>query len=268
MTNPPRCIIGQITYDGGTVDSPCLPWPAGGSIQIAGVISVTSSNGFLDRTQVPSGIANAPCVHSNVAPAGLGGSVFNPNTGHFLTTNPNSKFDPHFGTVEEINPDTAVWSACAAAAHAGTPPPTCGIIVNSLTLEGCSPDGAVMGPGSQALIGCMNHDGMAFPPSMFIIDGNTVTVLTRINETGGVDEIWYNPGDNRYYLAARDFANGPKLGVIDAGSMQWLENVPTNSNSHSVSVEPANNHVWVPMQAGGPCKTESSAGCIGVFARE
>jgi hypothetical protein len=62
--------------------------------------------------------------------------------------------------------------------------------------------------------------------------------------------------------------NGPVLGVIDAGTNTWLVNVPTNNNSHSVAVDPSNNHVFVPLQSGGICTTQSSNGCIGVYAQQ
>jgi hypothetical protein len=58
------------------------------------------------------------------------------------------------------------------------------------------------------------------------------------------------------------------LGVIDAKTNQWLQNVTTNSNSHSIAVDPSNNHVFVPMQSGGICTTQSANGCIAVFARQ
>jgi hypothetical protein len=101
-----------------------------------------------------------------------------------------------------------------------------------------------------------------------VIDGTAGTILATITNVGGVDETWYNPGDNRYYLAARDMPNGPVMGVIDAKTNLWLENVPTNANSHSIAVDSTNNHAFVPMQAGGPCTTQSSNGCIGVFAEQ
>ena len=41
-------------------------------------------------------------------------------------------------------------------------------------------------------------------------------IITEITNVGGVDETWYNSGDNRYYVAARDMPNGPVMGVIDA----------------------------------------------------
>jgi hypothetical protein len=63
---------------------------------------------------------------------------------------------------------------------------------------------------------------------------------------------WYNPGDHRYYLAARDMPNGPVLGVIDAKTNQWPQNVATNTNSHRVAADPSNNHVFGPLQSRAP----------------
>ena len=92
--------------------------------------------------------------------------------------------------------------------------------------------------------------------------------LAEITNVGGIDEIWYNPGDNKYYWRLRDMPNGPVMGVIDAATNTWLENAPTNSNSHSIAVDSSNNHVFVPLQAGGQCTTQSRNGCIGVFTQQ
>jgi len=62
--------------------------------------------------------------------------------------------------------------------------------------------------------------------------------------------------------------NGPVLGVIDARTNLWLQNVATNANSHSVAADSGNNHVFVPLQSGVPCTTQSANGCIGVYARQ
>jgi hypothetical protein len=101
-----------------------------------------------------------------------------------------------------------------------------------------------------------------------VINGNNGAIIATIPYVGGVDEIWFNPGDHTYYVAARDMPTGPVLGVIDANTNLWLQNVATNANSHSLAVDPSNNHVFVPMQSGGPCGTQSANGCIGVFARQ
>ena len=132
----------------------------------------------------------------------------------------------------------------------------------------CMPAGIFPGPGDNFLVGCGDHDGERFPPNIYIINGTSGQQLANITQVGGVDEVWYNPTDNRYYLAARDMPTGGQLGVIDAGTNQWLVNVATGSNAHSVSVDPSNNHVFVPLQAGAGCKTQSSNGCVGVYAQQ
>jgi hypothetical protein len=147
------------------------------------------------------------------------------------------------------------------------------------------PTSIVQGPGEEFLVGCADHDGEAFPANEYVIDlsggfnassgGFNVNCTSappvncvNITNTGGVDEVWYNPGDNKYYLAARDMLPGPVMGVIDAGTNQWLFNLPVNTNAHSIAVDPATNHVFMPQQAGGICGTQSGAGCIAVIGEQ
>jgi WD40 repeat protein len=189
-----------------------------------------------------------------IAPAGLGGMVWNPNTGHLLLSNPNSIGITNIGSVDEIDP------------RLGNPNGP--VVVNSFVTPNCMPTSVVQGPGNNFLVGCADHDGEAFPPNMYIINGSTGAILAEITNVGGVDEIWYNPGDNKYYVAARDMPNGPVMGVIDAATNTWLQNVTTGANSHSIAVDSSNNHAFVPLQAGGACTTQSSNGCIGVFAEQ
>jgi hypothetical protein len=62
---------------------------------------------------------------------------------------------------------------------------------------------------------------------------------------------------------------GPVLGVINAGTRQWLQNVPTNGNAHSVAADPVNNHIFVPLPSGGSnCETINADGCVGVYASQ
>jgi len=85
-----------------------------------------------------------------------------------------------------------------------------------------------------------------------------------IAQVGGWDEVWYNPGDHRYYLGARGMAGGAVLGVIDAKTNLWIANVPTAKNAHSVAANPANNRIFVPLTPNPACPT----GCVGVYAGE
>jgi len=132
----------------------------------------------------------------------------------------------------------------------------------------CMPTSIAQGPGNNFLVVCADHDGEAFPSNEYVIDGSSGQILATINNVGGVDEIWYNPTDNKYYLAARDMLPGPVMGVIDAGTNQWLTNIPVGTNAHSIAVEPSNNHVFMPQQAGAICGTIAGAGCIDVIAQQ
>lgn len=268
-TNFPTCILGQIYYDN--------------AFPVDNTVAVDNTNGFacpdpslafFGGAPVPSGVsgmgvgaggANVPCHHGPVlsfagapfgavAVAGIGGSAFNPNTGHFLVTNGNATPDLTVGTVDEIDPGIGT-------VHGP-------VVVNSFIMPNCMPTSIVQGPGNNFLVGCADHDGEAFPPNEYVIDGTSGAILATINNVGGADEIWYNSGDSRYYIAARDMPTGPVMGVIDAKTNKWLVNVTTNSNSHSIAADPNTNHIFVPLQAGAICTTQSANGCVGVFAQQ
>ncbi|MGO9125539.1 MAG: hypothetical protein ACLP6G_11695 [Terriglobales bacterium] len=288
--NPSSCIIGQIYYDGGggpgaglnsgvPVDTVggAFPCPDPSNPQTFGGVSGSAATGIPGIGVAPNGTPyTIPCHHGPVvdqttgafcnqtnpgstclgaiAPAGLGGMAWNPNTGHLLLANENSIGITSVGSVDEIDP------------RLGNPNGP--VVVNSFLTPNCMPTSIVQGPGNNFLVGCADHDGEAFPPNEYVIDGTSGAILAQITEVGGVDEIWYNSGDNKYYIAARDMPNGPVMGVIDAATNTWLQNVTTNSNSHSIAVDPSNNHAFVPMQAGGICGSQSGNGCIGVFAEQ
>jgi len=136
------------------------------------------------------------------------------------------------------------------------------------------PAGIVQGPGHDFFVGCGGHDGVQFPPLLLIFDGTCTNSAActasevPINESGGTDQVWYNPGDNRYYTAGRDMPNGPIMGVVDAATRTWLVNVTTGSNSHSITVNQFTNQIFVPTQSGALCGTQSSNGCIAVYGRQ
>jgi hypothetical protein len=295
--NPPSCIIGQIYYDGAgggasggvglsttvPVDTvgATFPCPDPSNPHVFSGVSGGAANAALGLPGLagvrPSGATyTIPCHHGPIvdqttgafcnqatpastcagaiAPAGLGGEVWNPNTGHLLQANENCIGITNIGCVDEIDP------------RLGNPNGP--VVVNTFVMPNCMPTSLVQGPGNNFLVGCADHDGEAFPPNEYVIDGSAGTILATITNVGGVDEVWYNSGDNKYYVAARDMPNGPVLGVIDAATNVWLENVTTNANSHSIAVDSSNNHVFVPLQAGGICTSQSSNGCIGVYAQQ
>jgi hypothetical protein len=233
---------------------------------------------FCSQASPQAGCAGA------VAPAGLGAMAWDPGTGLLLLTNSNSiGTATNIGNVDVIDPRVGN-NTCTNIAGTLTGQPCGPIVVGSFVTPDCMPTSMVQGPGENFLVGCADHDGEAFPPNEYIINlsggfsatsGYNVNCTStpmvnciEITDVGGVDEIWYNPGDNKYYLAARDMPTGGEMGVIDAGTNQWLVNVTTGSNAHSISADPSNNHVFVPLQAGAGCTTQSANGCVGVYAEQ
>ena len=315
--NPPRCIIGQIYYDGAggaasgglgltstvPVDTvgntfPC-PDPSNPHVfsGVSGSAAADGPAGLPGIGKTPLGVSYViPCHHAPIisyntgafcsqtppfsdsscsgaiAPAGLGAMTYDPNSGFWLLTNENSVATTQIGSIDVIDLQLGT----------GNGP----VVVNSFPTYDCMPTSIVPGPGDNLLVGCADHDGETFPSNEYIISntasGNVACVppntgipnappnanCLEITQVGGVDEVWYNPGDNKYYLAARDMLPTAVMGVIDAGTNQWLYNMPTGSNAHSISVDPSTNHAFVPLQAGTVCSTLASAGCVGVAAEQ
>lgn len=251
---------------------------AGGGVSVSGkdvpchhgpILDINT--GVYDPTCDPTA-ANAICQGA-IAPAGLGGMVWDPNIvltaaqgggkGAFLLTNGNSTGNITIGSVDVINPFFSSAALTALGYPQGIP-----MIVNSYPTPSCMPSGVVLGPGTDILVTCAGHDGRAFAPATIILNGNTGTILATINNVGGVDQGWFNPGDNHYYLGARDMPTGPVMGVIDAIGRQWLQNVPTQGNTHSVAADSGLNKIFLPLPAGALCRSQQIDGCVGVYAKE
>lgn len=128
--------------------------------------------------------------------------------------------------------------------------PTTRQITAVYPLDDCVPHGLTLGPNHQMLVGC--NAGQKLTSVIITTAGETVATIPQI---GGSDEVWYNASDNRYFLGANLMtANGsptgapaPALGVIDAGTNQWLANIPTTLSAHSVAVDERTKRVFVPL---------------------
>ena len=138
-------------------------------------------------------------------------------------------------------------------------------VVNLIEVDKCQPAGLAFGPRQHLLVGC-SEDAIeaGFPPKSLIVDVRSRKVVATITEVGGSDEVWYNPKDNRYYLAARGMPGGAVLGVIDAKTNRWIANLPTAKNAHSVAANPGNHRIFVPLTPNPDCPQ----GCVAVYASE
>jgi len=117
-------------------------------------------------------------------------------------------------------------------------------LVREYPLPACDPSGIALDAATQdLLLGCSGHP--------VIVSALSGQVVATILQTSGCDEVWYNRGDQRFYLAAFNNPSGPVLSVVDAETGAWVENVPTVKKAHSVAVDPITNHIFVPETGRG-----------------
>ena len=144
-----------------------------------------------------------------------------------------------------------------------------------IPLADCTgPQGLTIGPAPQIGLGC-NVGVVSGSPAAneAIINETTGATIASFPGKGGADEIWYDPGNNKYFEAARQAPGGEALFVIDAVTfaVQRLF-TGTASNAHSVAVDPLNNMAYVPTSSAatsGLCSSKGAVdanGCILVYA--
>jgi hypothetical protein len=98
---------------------------------------------------------------------------------------------------------------------------------DAIPVSESQPSGLALGPGRQLCVGSSKSAVTAgFRASTLLIDLAS-GAQQRIWEVGGSDEVWFDAGTSRYYVAAAGMPGGPVLGVIDALTCGWVENVPT-----------------------------------------
>jgi DNA-binding beta-propeller fold protein YncE len=112
-------------------------------------------------------------------------------------------------------------------------------VVATYTLPQCSPSGLALGPHQDVLVGCNAQP--------LILDALTGKIEATITAVNGCDEVWFNLGERRYYLAAFLNRSGPVIAV----SRTWLMNIPTTRKAHSVAVDQATHHIFVPLSGMG-----------------
>jgi hypothetical protein len=166
-------------------------------------------------------------------------------TGLFYASVPAWKDDRNMGGVGIIDPKTMK-------------------LLEVSPVPGCSPSGLAVGPGTHILVGCgAGSAASKMDPATVVWDYKTKKVVKVIKEVGGMDEVWYDSGTNHYYTASGNNGGGPVLGVIDAKTDTWIENIVTAPGAHSVAADSKTKTVFVPLTANPACPKS----CIGVFGK-
>jgi hypothetical protein len=132
-----------------------------------------------------------------------------------------------------------------------------------IPLANCStPQGMAVGPDQQILIGC--NGSTSTTHSSVIINERNGHILATIANESGPDEVWYNPGNDHYFLARSSaFGGVQKLGIIDAESMVADDDIsiaPAGKNSHSVAADSVTNETFLPIAGGSGSALCSTAG--------
>ena len=143
------------------------------------------------------------------------------------------------------------------------------VVETSYETQNCA-SGQALGPSQHLLVGC----GGGKP--LIIVNALTGKTIATVDGTRGADEVWYNPGDNRFY--APSGGNEPILSEIDPSTGSLITSVPAGPGVHSTAAYRGNNHIFVPMtpppQTGGTdtCNVvlglPAKQGCIAVYANE
>jgi hypothetical protein len=135
-----------------------------------------------------------------------------------------------------------------------------------LSSAGCSPTGLAVSGSGNMLVGCG-----AFNSQAVLLDKNGQLIkFVGLGSLGGTDEIWYDPTTNKFYVTGNNNTNtGRFFDVVDAnGNILQTVNLPATISAHSITVDPLNGDVFVPIAgtlALNSCPT--SLGCIAVFSQ-
>ena len=176
---------------------------------------------------------------------------WNPVTGLFYITIPGIETpDNGHGQVVVINPGTLMVDARSPF---------------DIPLAQCaSPQGLAVGPGNDMLVGC-NGKGSNNQSSL-IIGAGVGQLLAAIPNQSGPDEVWFNPGNMRYFLARSNAGSGfQALGIIDAGARVAntppgiqtgapINNPPSDlhPSAHSVAADSVTGKTFWPIPANPP----------------
>ena len=246
-----------------------------------------------------SSVAALQTIHidSKILPSGFGLGIeqpaWDPQTKRFYTSIPVIAENPagcNYGQnsgaitcnggllVTDPARPTAIQGAYDPAINAGV-----------IALVGCGPNGATVGVNDNLLLGCTGGGIQQ------IINATTHN-YAQVGGITGSDEVWFNPGDSRYYTgssgapkpAGSPLNRGSVLGVIDQTSV-LIETIPQSSGTHSVAADSIRNLIFTPQTftsasgatflgdqnftagAGSPTVGQlicgTSDGCVAVYSR-
>lgn len=140
-----------------------------------------------------------------------------------------------------------------------------GKVLRIIEVMDCAPQGQALGPDDHMILGCnAGSSGSKIPPLTAVLDLKTEKVIASTPKMGASDMAGYVEKLNLYVVGGREAPGGSSIGLIDAKTNEWIQNIPAPPNAHSVVVSHSNGHMLVPSgKTGGFC-----GGCILVFGEK
>jgi hypothetical protein len=215
------------------------------------LFSTTNGHFPVTLATTPGVGIQVPAGQGGIAGGGMEQPAWNPNTGSFFVSIPALAGSGNPGGVSEIS-------------TAGTVLRTIDFGTKGIT--SCSPTGLAVGGSGNMLVGCGNVGAAAI-----LIDKNGNIVKT-FPGLGGTDELWYNPTTKAFYVTGNNGTNNSRFFDVVSddplgGIILQTVNLPSTTSAHSITVDPFNGDVFVPLAGSNAAgaNTFCPLGCIAVF---
>jgi hypothetical protein len=196
-----------------------------------------------------------PASQGGINEGGMEQPAWNPKTGTFFVSIPALAGSNNPGGVAEISTAGQVLRT---------------IDFGTLGISSCSPTGLAVGGSGNIMVGCGNGgtQTIVLNPTG---NGGAGSIVKTFNQISGTDELWYDPTTGAFYVTGINASSNRVFDIItddpNGGFITQSVNLPTNGNAHSITVDPLNGDVFVPLP--GSTGTITTAvcplGCIAVF---
>jgi hypothetical protein len=304
---PPASALKQSVFTGGTTRVDEMSLTPDGKLLLAvnnaedppfGTLFVANGDAATSNVSIITKVTIDPAILPPGNGLGFEQSTWDPQTQRYYASLPTIANNPPGCNVNAaagpvtcsggmVVIDPTALSAPVAVIGAFNPATNIGVV----PLVNCGPNGITLGTHGNLMEGCTPGNEPSNTATV-VINGVTKNYATVANITGS-DEVWFNAGDNRYYLGASKAINpagsalgsGAVLGIVNDSSV-LVETIPQSSNSHSVAADSRRNLIFVPQVAtgviGGDTNTTagtgsatvgellcgSSAGCVVVYRHD
>jgi hypothetical protein len=285
LDSPPALALKATISTGGTTRLDEMALTTDGKYLIAAnnaedppFATLFTANGDAPANSVS--IIRKTIIAPSIVPSGFGLSIeqptWDPKTKRFYTSVPiiaNNPTGCNYGQLTSPPPGTPNCSGGLLVTDPLHPKSVEGAfdpVTNTgvVPLINCGPNGATTADFDNLLLGC-TPGNLPGSTTTLVINAKTKN-QTSVNGITGSDEVWFNEGDDRYYLGASKavkpagspLGSGAVLGVVNITSV-LVETIPQSSGSHSVAADSKRNLIFVPQNFTRPVTTPLNTGNVG-----